>query len=197
MNRVETLASFFGDREPAPEPAISTTPSLTAEQHALVAEACGKAGVVWLCPLTQARPRPAWFAWHEDAVHVVSGVGEQLLPPLDGLVSIVVPSKDTRARLLTLIAMGTALSPGTPAWDAAVFVLSAIRLNATDPAGQAERWRTGCAVVRLDPLHLVHAGAGPDDSPAMATPVPPNPATTTGWRPWHLGGRPARRGGRR
>ena len=30
-----------------------------------------------------------------------------------------------------------------------------------------------------------------------AAPVPPSEATTTGWRPWHLGGRPARRRGTR
>jgi hypothetical protein len=192
VSRVETLVSFFGDRRPAPAPALPSTPDLSAEQIALVAEACTKSGVVWLRPLDDGRSRLAWHVWHEDAVHVVYGVGEQMLPLLSGHVEVIVPSKDAATRLVTFVAQATVLAPGSDAWTAAATALSAARLNAHDPATQHERWATGSLITRLVPLHVTDEGPGGADAASGAEEPPPSASTTSMLRPWHLGGRAGR-----
>src|SRR5947209_1662589 len=107
---------------------------------ALVAEGGTRSGVVWVRPEAADRHHLAWHVWHENAVHVVSGGGEQELPALTGGVEVVVPSKDSGSRLATVLAEGRVLAPGTGEWAAAVQVLSAKRLNEKDPAGQRDRW---------------------------------------------------------
>src|SRR5215217_2210784 len=77
---------------------------LTPEQLALVAEGCTRSGVVWLLAEGAVGHRLAWHVWHDGSVHVVSGGGEQELPPLEGVVEVVVPSKDARSRLATVAA---------------------------------------------------------------------------------------------
>ncbi len=68
---------------------------------------------------TPRRPRPgrAWPAWHvwlDGAAYVVSGPGEQPLPPLDGEVELILRSKDTWARLVTVRATASTVSPARP-----------------------------------------------------------------------------------
>ncbi len=192
MSRVETLVSFFGDRRPRPAPALPALPDLTPEQSALVATACAKSGVVWVRPMEDGRSHLAWHAWFDDAVHVVYGVGEQMLPMLSGVAEVIVPSKDSRARLVTFAARAQVLPSGSTAWQAAATALSGVRLNDTDPSRQHERWAHGCLVSRLDPLHVLAVGAGPDNASAEAAPPPPSPGTTISRVPWHLGGRAGR-----
>jgi hypothetical protein len=115
-------------------------------------------------------------------------------PPLDGVVEVVIPSKDTRVRLATVLTRARVLPPGTLEWAAAVGVLAAKRLNDTDPAGQRDRWARAATVVRLEPVRVEHTGAGSDDTPAGAV-RPPTAGTTTGRRPWHWRGRPGGRSG--
>jgi hypothetical protein len=173
--------------------------ALTPEQLALVAEGCTRSGVVWLRPEGAVGHRLAWHVWHEGAVHVVAGGGEQELPPLEGLVEVVVPSKDARSRLATVTARAERLWPGTTQWANAAQVLAAKRLNdRSDPAHpeeQRDRWARYATITRLAPVGLLGAGPGPDDAPAGSV-VPPRSGSTTGRLPFHLGGR-ARRGGRR
>ncbi|HYY09628.1 MAG TPA: hypothetical protein VE781_01745, partial [Kineosporiaceae bacterium] len=142
---------------------------LTAEQLALVAEGCTRSGVVWVRPEGAGGHRLAWHAWHEGAVLVVSGGGEQDLPPLEGVVEVVVPSKEARSRLATVLAHGERLVPGTSAWAAAVQVLAAKRLNdrsdPTHPDQQRDRWARSSTVTRLEPVALVAAGGGAHDAP--------------------------------
>ena len=191
MSPSDATAGFFGDRRTgAAAPSLPRDPDLTSEQAALVAEACSKSGLVWLRPAGAARAVPAWHVWHEDAVHVVSGVDEQLLPLLTGVVEVTVPSKDSGARLLVVLARAELLPVRSPQWEAAADALSAKRLNAHDPATQRERWAAGTAVTRLVPLRLVTAGPGREDEPSGAAQPPPAAGTTRGdYAPWHLGGR--------
>lgn len=169
---------------------------LSPEQLALVAEGCTRSGVVWLRPEGTAVHRLAWHVWHEGAVHVVSGGGEQSLPAMAGAVEVVVPSKDARSRLATLLTRAYPLAPGTGQWAAAVQVLAAKRLNdRSEPGGpqeQRDRWARAATVTRLEPLALVAAGPGPDDAGAGSL-TPARAGSTTGRLPFHLGGRAGRR----
>jgi hypothetical protein len=172
---------------------------LTAEQLTLVAEGCTRSGVVWLRPDGHERHRLAWHVWHEGAVHVVAGGGEQDLPALEGVVEVVVPSKDARSRLATVTARAERLWPGTTQWADAAQVLAAKRLNdRSDPAHpqeQRDRWARYATITRLEPVALVASGPGPDDAAAGSV-VPPREGSTTARLPFHVGGR-GHRGGRR
>jgi hypothetical protein len=165
---------------------------LTPEQLALVAEGCTRSGVVWLRPEGAVGHRLAWHVWYDGAVHVVAGGGEQELPPLEGLVEVVVPSKDVGSRLATVAARAERLWPGTSQWATAAQVLAAKRLNdRSDPAHpeqQRDRWARNATITRLEPVALLAAAAGPQEAPAGSV-VPPRAGSTTGRLPFHLGGR--------
>ena len=169
-------------------------PALDPVELALVAEGLAKSGVVWVRPAGGEQHRLAWHVWHDGGVLVVSGDGEQELPPLHGVVEVVVPSKDTRARLATVLARARTLAPGTAEWGDAVGVLAAKRLNERDPAEQRDRWARSATVVRLEPVRIEHVGRGTDDSPSGAL-RPPADGSTTGRRPWHWRGRGRLRAG--
>lgn len=172
-------------------------PSIDPAALALVAEGATRSGVVWVRPTASDRHHLAWHAWHAGAVVLVHGGGEQELPPLENVVEVVVPSKDSRARLATVLTRATTLAPGTQEWADAVAVLATKRLNDRDPAGQQDRWAREARVVRLEPVRIEATGAGSDDTPAGALRPPPD-GSTTGRRPWHWRGRgPERRGRRR
>src|SRR3954454_11302637 len=116
---------------------------------ALIAEACTKSSVVWVRTVASPRNHLAWHVWHENAVHVVYGVAEQSLPMLTGQVEVVVPSKDSRARLITFVARADLLPSGSPAWVSAADALSASRLNTRDPHRQRDRWSSAALITRL------------------------------------------------
>src|SRR3954453_140336 len=108
---------------------------LTAEQLALLTEGCTRSGVVWLRPEGAVGHRLAWHVWHDGAVHVVAGGGEQELPVLEGGVEVVVPSKEGGSRLARAPPPAERLWPGTSQWATAAQVLAAKRLNdRSDPA---------------------------------------------------------------
>lgn len=170
-------------------------PSESAATAALVAEAASKSGLVWLRVPGADRSWPAWHVWHEGAVLVVSGPGEQELPELDGEVEISLRSKDSGGRLLTLTALATALDPASEEWTGAAAALASSRLNsAHSPADLPAHWReVGTRVTRIAPGgDVLEAPGRYDDASGAAAPVP-SPATTSGWRPWHAGGRERRR----
>jgi hypothetical protein len=203
----ESLATFFAveAEEPAPQPQPQPAPApepvavpaftLTPHEAALIAETCARSAVLWLRTPDEDRFHGAWYIWHADAVHLVHGNGEQVLPLLDGEVEVIARSKETGARLVRFVALAEELLPaGSPEWEAAATALAAARLNARDAAGQRERWASGALIARLSPLRMLAGGPiePRDDDPGRRTPVP-TPATTNGRRPWHLGGRPQRR----
>ena len=173
--------------EPAAEPAgVNVT--------ALFAEAANKSGLLWV-DVPGDRAWPAWHAWADDTVFIVSGPGEQQLPWLPDEVGLILRSRDTGGRLLKVRASVRTVTPDDDLWESATEALKASRLNAIDDVVQ--RWAQSCTVRALRPFGAPLEGPGdyPDDSGAV--PVPPTEATTTGWRPWHLGGRPLRRRGTR
>lgn len=174
----------------------SLTPSelpsagLSPTDAALIAEACNKSNVLWVRAVGTTRHHLAWHVWHDDAVYIVYGVDEQMLPLMSGQVEVVVPSKDTGARLVTFVAQADILPARSPEWDAAATALSAARLNTTDPDGQRDRWASGTLVTRLSPLQVITAGAGDDSSSSGAVAPPGSAATTVGeHQPWHVRGR--------
>jgi len=161
---------------------------------ALFAEAAGKSGLLWI-DVPGDRAWPAWHAWADDTVFVVSGPGEQTLPWLPDEVVLILRSKDTGGRLLAVHATAHAVTPDDPQWEVATEALKGSRLNATDDV--VARWATSCTVRALRPFGTPLEGPGHYQETSRAAPVPPSEATTTGWRPWHLGGRPLRRRGTR
>ena len=171
-------------------PTGQSSATLSPADSALIAEACNKSSVLWVRTVGSTRHQMAWHVWHAGAVYVVYGVDEQMLPLMSGQVEVVVPSKDTGARLVTFVAQADILPARSPEWEEAAAALSASRLNATDTDTQHDRWASGTLVTRLTPLHVSAAGAGDDSSESGAVVPPGSPATTFGdHQPWHVRGR--------
>jgi len=155
---------------------------------ALLGEAATKSSLLWVRP-TPERAWPAWFVWREPSAYVVSGPGEQQLPPLLGPVDLIFRSKDTWARLLTLRATATTVGPDHPDWMEIAAALKAERLNAPDPELLLARWGFANTITRLTPLGGVIESPGAYDESSGAAAPPPTGATTSSWAPWHVGGR--------
>lgn len=168
---------------------MSESPSGT-NVTALFAEAAGKSGMLWIDD-GKGRTWPVWHGWAEGTVYVVSGVGEQDLPWLPGDVKIILRSKDSGGRLLTVQASVEQVAPDSAEWATAVAALRKARLNAMDDL--ETRWREECTVRAFHPFGAPVESPGSYAATSGAAPVLPSPATTAGWRPWHVGGRPTRR----
>jgi hypothetical protein len=173
------------DEAPAPAP-INLT--------ALVAAAASKSGLLWV-DVPGDRAWPIWHVWGDETVYAVSGPGEQALPWLPDEVRLILRSKDTGGRLLTVRATVREIRPGDEEWERATEALKASRLNATGDV--VARWAQECTVRALRPFGLPLEAPGNYPTASGAAPAPPSDATTTGWRPWHLRGRPLRRRGTR
>jgi hypothetical protein len=165
---------------------------LSPVEAALVAESCTRSDLVWLRVAGSERHQAAWHVWHDDAVCVVYGTGEQVLPLLSGEVEVVARSKDSGAQVIRFLAQVDTLTSRTPEWDAAAQALSTARLNAVDPAQQRERWASGALISLLRPVAVTVAARGEDDTPAGSAPPPGGPGTTLNRRPFHLGDRKRR-----
>lgn len=156
----------------------------------LLAEAMTKSGLLWI-DVADDRTWPAWHVWQDGTAYVVSGPGEQPLPWLPKEVRVILRSKDSGGRLLTMRARAEVLYQGMPQWDVATELLKASRLNAVDDC--LTRWAAECTVTAIvpygEPLESPGAYAADDHraKPARTT------ATTTSWRPWHWHGRARRR----
>ena len=165
---------------------------LSPVDAALVAEACSRSDLVWVRPAGTPHPRAAWHVWHDDAVCVVYGTGEQMLPLLEGRVDVIARSKETGARVVEFVAEAQTLTARTPEWAAAAKELAAARLNATDHESQVDRWASGALITLLRPVAVTAAGAGDDHAPSEAQPPPRGSGTTVRRRPFHLGRRKRR-----
>lgn len=174
---------------PAPDNGQQLRRPLSPVEAALVAEACSRSDVVWLRSIGTERYQAVWHTWHDDAVAVVYGSGEQMLPVLSCEVEVMARSKDTGAAVIGFLAHVDTLTAHTPEWDAAASVLSAARLNAVDVAQQRERWASGAMISLLRPIAVTVAAEGDDSTESGACPPPGGPATTTERRPFHLGSR--------
>lgn len=163
---------------------------LSPKDAALIAEACSKSSVLWVRTVGTTRHHLAWHVWHSDAAYVVYGVDEQMLPLLSGQVEVVVPGKETGARLVTFTAQADILPARSPEWEAAADALSTARLNAADPDHQRDRWASGTLVTRLTPVQVTTVGPGDDTTGSGALSPPGSTATTVGaHQPWHVRGR--------
>ena len=162
---------------------------------ALFAEAATKSGLMWVQPPDD-RAWPFWHAWADETVYAVSGPGEQTLPWLPAEVRLILRSKDTGGRLLTVQATVHEIGPAD----------EALGRGHRGPQGRpAQRRRrrasTGgpasapCAPSGRSAPRWRRPGRYPTTS--GAAPVPPSEATTATWRPWHWRGRPRRRRGNR
>jgi hypothetical protein len=172
-----------------PDSAPTIRRPLSPVEAALVAEACTRSDLVWLRPAGEARHQAAWHVWHDDAVCVVYGTGEQMLPLLTGEVEVLARSKDSGAQVIGFLAQVDTLTSRTPEWDAAAQALSAARLNAVDLPQQRERWATGALISLLRPVAVTVAAKGDDNTPSGSAPPPGGPGTTLKRRPFHLGRR--------
>ena len=173
-----------------------TTPPQAAPLNitALFAEAASKSALMWV-EIPGDRAWPFWHAWDGETVYAVSGPGEQTLPWVPEQVCLVTRSKDSGGRLLSVHATVRELRPEDPEWEAATQALKTERLNATDD--QLTRWAQDCTVRAFKPFGAPVEAPGSYVSTSRSAPVPPSPATTSGWRPWHWRGRPRRRRGNR
>jgi hypothetical protein len=173
--------------EPSNEP--SNEPSRQPEAAtaaALLGEAMTKSGLLWI-EVAGDRTWPAWHVWDDGAALVVSGPGEQPLPWLPKEVRLILRSKDTGGRLLTVRAHVHVLEPGTPEWQRAADLLKASRLNSVDDS--LARWAAECTVSALVPFDSPLESPGAYAAHDHRQPPARTAATTTSWRPWHWGGR--------
>jgi len=177
---------------PPPEPPPTEVPGVNVT--ALFAEAAAKSGLMWVQPPGD-RAWPFWHAWADETVYALSGPGEQTLPWLPEEVHLILRSKDTGGRLLTVQATVHEIAPTDEAWGPAVDALRAGRLNA--PQDAVQRWARECTVRAMRPFGAPVEAPGSYPTTSGAAPVPPSEATTATWRPWHWRGRPRRRRGNR
>lgn len=115
----------------------------------LIEEGAKKSGVLWISLPTGTRL--AWHAWHDGAIYVVTGGGEQRLPGLVELsqVEVTLRSKDNGAELIRFPASVEVVDQ--VAAPEAIAVLAKERLNAPDGAGLVDRWAADSTVIRLTP----------------------------------------------
>lgn len=139
-------------------------------------EALTKSGMLWV--QTPERAWPVWHVYVDGTVYVMSGEGEQPLPPLPETVTLILRSKESRARLLTVAAVVRQVHPQDEGWDSAATALKAARLNAPGAPPMEEQWATGVTVTALTPV-LDEAVIGAiDEESSGAAPPAPTPATT-------------------
>ena len=150
--------------------AAEGTASAPLNVTALFAEAANKSGLMWVQPPDQ-RAWPFWHAWADETVYAVSGPGEQTLPWLPEEVRLILRSKDTGGRLLTVQATVHEISPADEAWGQATEALKAARLNAADDA--LDRWARECTVRAFRPFGapLEAPGSLPHDLRCCAGPA--------------------------
>jgi hypothetical protein len=154
----------------------------------LIDEAMKKAAVAWLTVPGADRTYPVWCLWHEGALYVISGPGEQPAPGLaDAGTATVTGRGDHGGRIVSWPAEVSRVEPGTEEWDTVATQLAGKRLNASGSAGETVlRWAEECVVSRLAPTGEP-TEAGPDlPDGSLAVPPPPSPAARTTRRPFRL-----------
>ncbi len=169
---------------------------MTAWEQALVAEAARKGSIGWVDVGDPARAaRALWLIWHDDAIVVVTGGGEQPDPGLtpDTEATLVLRSKETQSRVVAVEVRVTELTNDSAAWSSAAEALHAKRLNSVDGETTIDRWRESSRIWRLSPTgSVVEAPGSMDPGSHRAVPVVTS-ATTEGPTPLMIGRRPRRR----
>jgi hypothetical protein len=158
------------------------------DSAAFIAELAGKSDLVWVQADGEAA-RPLWSVWQVDCIAVVTDGAEQPNPGLaDGLtVTVILRSKENRARQVSVRASVEQLLSGSEAWDESVRLLHPKRLNAPDGDQQPDRWARESTVWRLHPTGELSEQPGSyDDAPHRAEPLT-SQATTLARMPFHAG----------
>ncbi|MFX4291302.1 hypothetical protein [Streptomyces bohaiensis] len=151
---------------------------------ALVEETAKKSSLLWVRGPGPAPARALWHVWHDGAVWLVGGPGEQPLDGLDlrdgGTATVTARSKDSGGRLVAWPARVSEPAADGPRWAAAVAELRGKRLNAPDAEELPTRWAAECRVLRLafESPATQRPGAYPAGS--GAEPPRPSPALTRG-----------------
>jgi hypothetical protein len=165
---------------PAPEP-------LEASDQALVDEALKKSALIWVQTLDAPAGQAVWHSWLDGAIYLVTGGDEQPDPGLHGLdlAAVLVRSKETTSRLVTVAATVEPLTPEAPDWAAAVADLAKSRLNLHDAENVAIRWADGAVyrLYRLRPVRPLLERPGRYPTTSHRAPPVPTPATTAGPKP--------------
>ena len=156
--------------------------------QALIAELASKSDLVWV-QVDDAPARPVWSVWHEGAVTIVTGGLEQPNPGLTdgGKATVILRSKENRARQVVTNSTVMQLAPGSDAWVAAAKALHPKRLNAPDGELQPERWARESTVWLLRPTgEPLESPGRQSDASHRAEPMVTE-ATTLARRPFHAG----------
>ena len=169
-------------------PRVGQPPLDAGALAAFVAELAGKSDLIWIQVGDEA-PRPVWSAWHDDYIGVVTDGVEQPNPGLaDGsTVTVVLRSKENRARQASVLTRVEQLLPGSEAWDETVKLLHPKRLNAPDGEKQPERWARESTVWRLHPTDELAERPGSYMEASLRAEPLPSPATTLTRLPFHAG----------
>ncbi|MDB1086873.1 hypothetical protein PJ985_04755 [Streptomyces sp. ACA25] len=162
---------------------------VTPLDRALIEESAKKSGLVWVRG-PQGPARALWHLWHDGAVCLVGGPGEQ---PLDGLgladggpATVSVRSKDKGGRLVVWPAVVREPVPDGELWRATAEELRGKRLNAPDTEQLTERWARECRLLRLEPSGPPSQRPGQLPQDSGAAPPLPTPNTTRGPLPTGL-----------
>ena len=169
---------------------MTEQPAAAINLTALLGEAMTKSGLFWI-EVPGDRAKPAWHVWQDGTAYVVNGPGEQTLPWLPAEVRLILRSKDTGARLLSVRARAEVLEPGTEAWTTAADLLRASRLNSVDDS--LTRWAESCTITSLRPFDVPVESPGSYGADNLRAVPAETSATTASWRPWHWHGRGTRR----
>lgn len=177
--------------EPEPEPTPITPSTAFSEwpvsDRALIDEALKKSGVIWLHTSATPGGQGYWHVWLDDTIYLLTGGQEQ---PDGGVVSeevvtVVVRSKETTARLLSFDAVVSELRPSDPDWGAAAAALATARLNLQDTPGAPDRWAAdpGIRLIRLTPSTPDGERPGNYSNSSHRAAPRPSTATTAGPKP--------------
>ena len=156
--------------------------------QAFIAELASKSDLVWV-EVGDLPARPVWSVWHDGAVTIVTGGLEQPDPGLTdgGTATLILRSKENRARQVATPSDVLLLSPGSDEWVAAAKALHPKRLNAPDGERQPERWARESAIWLLRPTGAPTESPGRhSDASHRAEPMATD-ATTLTRRPFHAG----------
>jgi hypothetical protein len=154
----------------------------------LIQEAAKKAAVAWLIAPGVPGGYPVWCLWVDDALHLVTGEGEQPTPGLSRSNAVDVSMRgDHGGRIVTWPAAVRELEPDSPEWSAVAPQLAAKRLNAPGSVDDTvARWTTTCRIYRLVPAaDPIEAGTALSDASGAAPPRP-TPAATRTPKPFRL-----------
>ena len=182
----EALAEGVAVPEPPEaEPDLAAAPPSFSQwpvaDRALIDEALKKSGVIWLQTRATPEGQGFWHVWLDNTIYLLTGGPEQPDGALSvgDIVTVVVRSKETTARLISFGAGVSDLLPEDADWSAAAAALATGRLNLHDSPGAPDRWADDPAIrlIRLTPSSP--DGERPRNYSDVSHRAAPRPTTAT------------------